>query len=172
MTTTVSKISFTAMLAESGATSVLALPPDASAKLPSKGMNSVEGTINGAAFISTLEPDGNGGHLLRMDKEFCESVGVNVGDKIELEFTSTKVDPEPKVPSDLQKVLEADKEAKELWQDITSLARRDWIHWITSAKQAQTRARRINQTRSKLKDGKRRPCCFDYRCAVVSYEPN
>ena len=50
---------------------------------------------------------------------------------------------------------------KEVWADITTVARRDWIHWITSAKQEETRARRINTACSMLVSGKRRPCSFD-----------
>ncbi|MGH7939374.1 MAG: YdeI/OmpD-associated family protein, partial [Bryobacteraceae bacterium] len=41
------------------------------------------------------------------------------------------------------------------------IARRDWIHWIISAKQAETRTRRIKNACSMLAAGKRRPCCFD-----------
>jgi hypothetical protein len=48
-----------------------------------------------------------------------------------------------------------------LWSGITPIARRDWIHWITSAKQPETRARRIKNACSMLAGGKRRPCCFD-----------
>lgn len=67
---------------------------------------------------------------------------------------------EPIVPSDLQKMLDGDPEAMALWRDTTPLARRDWIGWIITAKQEETRARRIEQTASKLKDGKKRPCCY------------
>ena len=51
--------------------------------------------------------------------------------------------------------------ARKLWSDITTNARRDWIHWITSAKQPETRARRIKNACSMLAAGKRRVCCFD-----------
>ena len=51
--------------------------------------------------------------------------------------------------------------ARALWSDITPNARRDWIHWITSAKQEETRARRIKNACSMLAAGKRRVCCFD-----------
>jgi uncharacterized protein YdeI (YjbR/CyaY-like superfamily) len=66
------------------------------------------------------------------------------------------------VPADLRKALTtADPKARKLWSDITTNARRDWIHWITSAKQAETRARRIKNACSMLAVGKRRVCCFD-----------
>lgn len=165
------KVDFTATASKLDFDVVVELPASVSSKLSSRGMNSVEGYINGKSFISTLEPDGSGGHLLRMDKEFCVDVGVKLGDKVKLEFSPVKVESEPKIPTDLKKALEADLEARTLWNDITTLARRDWIHWIITAKQPATRARRVDQTRSKLKDGKRRPCCFNYQSAIVSYEP-
>jgi len=49
----------------------------------------------------------------------------------------------------------------ERWSDITPNARRDWIHWITSPKQPETRARRIKNACSMPETGKRRACCFD-----------
>ena len=64
--------------------------------------------------------------------------------------------------SDLRKALAtATPKARALWSDITPNARRDWIHWITSPKQAETRARRIKNACSMLDAGKRRVCCFD-----------
>ena len=68
----------------------------------------------------------------------------------------------PTVPADLRKALgAAAPKARTLWSDITPNARRDWIHWITSAKQEETRARRIKNACSMLAAGKRRVCCFD-----------
>ena len=67
---------------------------------------------------------------------------------------------EPKVPTDFQKALSANPKAKAPWTDITPIARRDWISWIESAKQLETRQRRIEVACSKLASGKRRPCCY------------
>ncbi len=68
--------------------------------------------------------------------------------------------PEPKVPADLRKVLAAAPQAMAQWNDLTPLARQDFIMWIDSAKQQQTRQRRIESVPSRLASGKRRPCCF------------
>ena len=65
-----------------------------------------------------------------------------------------------KVPEDLRKVLTSIPKAKIAWEDITPLARNEWICWIESAKKAETRSRRIDWGCSSLKDGKRRPCCW------------
>lgn len=64
------------------------------------------------------------------------------------------------VPSDLHKVLAASPKAKAQWDDLTPIARRDFISWINSAKQQETRKRRVDSVPSKLASGKRRPCCY------------
>jgi hypothetical protein len=140
----------------------LILPKDASAKLPSRSMASVEGTINGSAFRATLEPDGKGGHWLKVDRKLREAAGAEAGDMITLEIAPMSEEPEPKVPPDLRKALAAAPvKAREVWSDITPIARRDWVHWIVSPKQVETRARRIKTACDMLAKGKRRPCCFD-----------
>lgn len=65
-----------------------------------------------------------------------------------------------KLPADLKKALLADADALAVWEDITPLARNEWICWIESAKKAETRAKRIGWGCENLKDGKRRPCCW------------
>jgi hypothetical protein len=164
---TASKIRFTATLfrpKESKPVSwtFLNLPKKASTKLPTRSMTSVEGTINGASFGATLEPDGQGGHWLKVDRKLREAAGAEAGDVVTLEIAPVAEEPEPKVPADLRKALAAAApKAREVWSDITPIARRDWIYWITSAKQAETRARRITTACSQLAAGKRRACCFD-----------
>ena len=139
----------------------LVLPKDASAKLPTRSMTSVSGLINGQPFRATLEPDGQKSHWLKVQKKMREAAGAEVGDLVELEILSVGQEPEPRVPPDLRKALAAAPEARAVWSDITPVARRDWIQWITSAKQAQTRVRRIRNACEMLASGKRRVCCFD-----------
>lgn len=140
----------------------LILPKNASAKLPSRGMTAIEGTINGRAFQAVLEPDGQKSHWLRVERKLSKAAGVETGDVVALEIAPAAKEPEPEVPADLRKALAvATPRTRKLWSDITTNARRDWIHWITSAKQEETRARRIINACSMLAAGKRRVCCFD-----------
>jgi uncharacterized protein YdeI (YjbR/CyaY-like superfamily) len=67
---------------------------------------------------------------------------------------------EANLPADVRKLLEGAPKAKAQWMDLTPIARRDFISWIDSAKQPETRKRRIESLPSRLADGKRRPCCF------------
>lgn len=140
----------------------LVLPKITSGKLPSRGMVSVEGTLNGIPFRATLEPDGQGSHWLKVDQKLRESAGAAAGDLITLEIKPVTVEPEPDMPDDLRQALAAaPAKATETWLGITPVARRDWIHWISSGKRAETRGKRIGVTISKLTAGDRRPCCFD-----------
>lgn len=137
------------------------LPERASAKLPRRGRTTVEGSINGHDFRATLEPDGQLSHWLRANKELLETAGVNIGDIVTFEIMSVEQEPEAEIPSDLQDALAAAPEARAVWDDTTTIARLDWIHWITSAKQSKTRTKRISDACDMLASGKRRVCCFD-----------
>ena len=167
MAKSTAKIRFNAKLlrpakpAKEGSWTFLILPKDASARLPTRGMTTVEGIINGHPFRATLEPDGQKSHWLKVNKKMREAAGVEVGDVVSLEILSVGKEPEPRVPTDLRKALAAAPEARAVWSDLTPVARRDWIHWITSAKQSETRARRIRNACEMLTAGKRRVCCFD-----------
>ncbi|HCH34131.1 TPA: hypothetical protein DEW05_01200 [Candidatus Saccharibacteria bacterium] len=64
------------------------------------------------------------------------------------------------MPRDLHDALLADTDSLAAWQDITPLARNEWICWVESAKLIETRARRVSRTHTELAEGKRRPCCW------------
>lgn len=65
-----------------------------------------------------------------------------------------------KVPADLRKALVSNGGAFDAWEDITPLARNEWICWILSAKKIETRKHRIERAYTELANGKRRPCCW------------
>jgi hypothetical protein len=147
---------------KAGSWTFLILPKNASAKLPSRGMTAIEGTINGVSFQAMAEPDGQKSHWLKVERKLSKAAGAEAGDIVTLEIAPSVEEPEPAAPADLTKAFAAaTPKARAVWSDITPIARRDWIHWITSAKQAETRARRIKNACSMLATGKRRVCCFD-----------
>ncbi len=139
----------------------LVLPKAASAKLPTRNATTVQGKINGQPFRATLEPDGQRSHWLKVSKKLGETAGATAGDSVALEIAPSAVELESRVPTDLRKALAAAPKAKALWNEITPVARRDWIAWVTSSKQAETRQRRVGNACQMLAGGKRRVCCFD-----------
>ena len=64
------------------------------------------------------------------------------------------------VPADLRTVLISDPAALAKWEDITPLARNEWICWVISVKKPETRRQHIERVRTELKEGMRRPCCW------------
>lgn len=65
-----------------------------------------------------------------------------------------------KLPTDLHKIFASTLSLRTIWEDITPLARNEWLCWIGSAKKSETRTRRIKIMRENLLAGKRRPCCW------------
>lgn len=160
------KIRFKAKLlrpaaAKGASWSFLVLPMSASAKLRTRSTTTVEGTMNDLPFRAALAPDGQRGHWLKVNKKLHEGAGAQVGDVVSLEIMAAGRESEPRMPADLRKALAVAPKARAVWSDITPIARRDWIQWITSAKRPETRARRIVGAREMLATGKRRVCCFD-----------
>lgn len=146
---------------EEGSWAFLVLPKTASDTLPRRGRTSVEGAINGHPFQATLEPDGQLSHWLKVSQELREAAHANLGETVTVRISPANPEPEPKLPDDLKEALAASPAAKAAWEDTTTIARLDWIHWIESAKQTKTRKSRVESARDMLASGKKRVCCFD-----------
>lgn len=137
------------------------LPKEVSETLPRRGRTTVDGNINGQPFQATLEPDGQLSHWLKLQQTLLDAAGVQPGSNASFNIKPVQQEPEPELPQDLQQALAADPAALAAWHDTTTIARLDWIHWITSAKQAKTRLQRISNACDMLASGKKRVCCFD-----------
>jgi len=141
---------------------LLRLPERASRKLPSRGQVAVQGTINGHEFQTVLEPDGNFGHWMRVDRKLQEAAALNADDSATIAIESVKDWPEPNVPHDLKAALAtAPQKIQDIWKEITPMARWEWVRWVNATQDPDTRERRVEVSISKMKSGKRRPCCFN-----------
>ncbi len=155
-------IRFAATLSTIDTSTVVRLPETASKDLPSRGQVAVHGTINGVEFSTVLEPDGNSGHWMRVDDALQHAAGISAGDTATIDIEATKNWPEPSVPQDLAAALAAaPREIQNLWDEITPMARWEWVRWVNATNSPDTRARRVDVSISKMKTGKRRPCCFN-----------
>lgn len=172
-------ISFKAELFKINSWTILRLPEEASAKLPSRGMTMVSGTMNGIPFRTLLEPDGRyapgqqSSHWFSPDQKLLDDAGATAGDSVEISMEPSKEWIEPEVPEDLKIALSASPKAEALWEDITPLARWDWIRWIRAVKTPETRQKHIEVALDKLNKGMRRPCCFNRNlCSEPSVSKN
>lgn len=172
-------ISFETKLYKIGDWTILRLPENASEKLPTRGMLMVKGTVNGEPFRALLEPDGRYGpglkpsHWFSPDKKLLSAAQTKAGDTVKVSLEPTKEWIEPEVPADLKKALSVSPKAQDLWNDITPLARWDWIRWIRAVKTEETRKKHIEVALDKLNKGMRRPCCFNRNlCSEPSVSHN
>lgn len=174
-----SSIKFITQLQKINSWTILLLPADASAQLPSRGTTLVAGTLNGVSFKTLLEPDGKYGpglkpsHWFSPDIKLLKEAGVKVGDTINVYIEPTKEWINPEVPSDMKKALVKNKKILELWNDITPMARWDWVRWVRAVKTVETREKHIDIMISKLSKGMRRSCCFNRSlCSVPEVSKN
>lgn len=162
-----SSIHFETTLFQINGWTILRLPESASAELPSRGMTMVAGTLNDVPFKAVLEPDGRyapgkgSSHWFRPDEKLLQAAAAQAGDTVRVSLEPTKEWIEPEVPEDLKAALATSPEAEALWNDISPLARWDWIRWIRAVKTAETRQKHIDVALDKLNKGMRRPCCFN-----------
>ena len=99
---------------------------------------------------------------MRIDGRLRQTAALSAGAVAALEIESLKDWPEPKVPHDLETALAAaPQKIQNLWKDITPMARWEWVRWVSATRDPDTRNRRVEVSVSKMKSGKRRPCCFN-----------
>lgn len=170
-----SKIEFETRLISIYDWTILHLPPEASEELPSRGLKMVKGTLNGVPFKVLLEPDGKYGpdkkpsHWFRPADKLLKAAKAKTGDIVQVALEPTDEWVEPEVPEDLKKELESSPEAKQIWDQISTLARWDWIRWLRAVKTEETRKKHLKVMLDKLNKGIRRPCCFNRNLCSEPY---
>ncbi|MDY0236122.1 MAG: YdeI/OmpD-associated family protein [Gudongella sp.] len=160
-------ISFKSKLSKVKTRQIITIPSNLSDQLPSRGMVMVQGTINDVTFKAPLEPDGKGSHWLEISHSLSEKLGVSVNDTLSLNIEPIDKWIEPNISEDIMDaIIKAD--VLEQWNSTTTKARWDWIRWIRSTTNPETRKKRIDVACSKLLKGDKRPCCFDRsRCTIT-----
>lgn len=155
-------IRFAATLDTIDTSTIVRLPEQAGECLPSRGQVAVQGAINGSPFQTVLEPDGLKGHWMKVDEGLRRAAGVAAGDRVSVAIEVTPDWPEPEVPADFAAALaRAPQTIRDIWNDITPMARWEWVRWVNATANPVTRQRRVEVSISKMSTGKRRPCCFD-----------
>ena len=153
---------------------ILRLPHEASAKLPTRGMLMVTGALNDVPFTTLLEPDGvyatgKPSHWFRPDDTLLKEARATSGDTVTVSLEPTKEWIEPEVPTDVKNALETSPKATTLWKDITPQARWDWIRWVRAVKTEETRQKHLEVMLDKLNKGMKRPCCFNRNLCSETY---
>lgn len=140
---------------------ILPLPEEASAQLPSRGQVAVHAVLGGQERDTVVEPDGRKGHWIDLAPKLAEALDASEGSEVAFTLTTLSQWPEPEVPADLAAALKDAGDLAETWPSLTPMARWEWVRWVGSTRSESTRAKRVDVSIDKLRNGSRRPCCFD-----------
>jgi hypothetical protein len=152
---------------------IIRVPFEIGSFLPSRGLVMVNVIINDFQFTTALEPDGLKGHWMMLDQSTLQSIKSKVGDLVDVQINTTKDWIEPVIPSDLKIALNQTPHIHDLWDEVTIMAKWEWIRWINSTRNPITRNKRIEVGISKLIKGSKRPCCFNgSQCTVMEVSKN
>jgi len=153
-----SEFSFKAVLIRPegvGTWTYLNIPQEVTDAFGSKGQVKVKGTVNRCPFRSTALPHGDGTHYLVVGKDIRDQIHAIQGDTvsvtIELDLSSRQVE----LPKDVEGALYENPLAKEVFEQLALSHQKEYINWISSARQESTRKRRIAKTLEMLAQGKK-----------------
>jgi len=159
-------IYFEAILSKIEGHTIVKIPSSSSEQLPSRGMVMIQGTINDISFKAPLEPDGKGSHWFELNDLLMADAGLIVGQTAAFMIEPIDEWMEPIIPDDIMDAIMR-AGSTDHWNSLTTKARWEWLRWIRSTKNLETRQKRINVACDKLQKGDKRPCCFDAsRCTI------
>lgn len=144
---------------------IIEIPLDISKEFPSRGMLMAQVRFHEQLETVAIEPSGFGGHWFEILPDLIE---VEVTGAIKFELSLLESWPPPIIEPTFMYAL-ATSGAMAQWDKITNKAKWEWVRWIRSTANENTRKKRIETACDKLLNGQRRPCCFDTtRCTVVA----
>lgn len=160
------QLKFNAKCLKIGSRCLVVLPLEISVQLPSRGMVMVTGTVNSTSFLSPAEPDGKGSHWIEVSEKFLQDANIGVDGTVSIAIDAINDWPAPEMPADIMDAIEQAGLLPQ-WFSVTTKAQWEWLRWIRSTSNPETRSKRIQVACSKLEKGSKRPCCFDAsRCTV------
>lgn len=138
-----------------GAWTRLQIPFDVYAVYGTRSRVSVKGTINGSEFQSSLFPDGEGGFHMMVNKQMQREAKAKPGDVVHVVIQMDVDERSVDLPPDVEAAMKLNKEAQAGFAKMSPSARKEYVDWITSAKQQETRERRIAKALPLMAQGKR-----------------
>jgi hypothetical protein len=136
-----------------GGGAFIVVPFDVGEAFGRRGQVRVKGTIDGQPFQSSMAPMGGGHHVLGIHKATREAIGKSIGDSVALVVEPDTAERSVTVPEDFAGALAKSKRAQQQFDGFAYTHRKEYVHWIESAKRPETRQRRIADAVSRISKG-------------------
>ena len=137
-----------------GTWTFLNIPLEISSTFGSKGQVRVKGTVNGYPFRSTALPMGDGTHYLVVGKDIRDQIHASQGDMVKVVLELDTEERHVDIPDELRQALDKLPGAGEAFEKMTYSHQKEWVNWVTSAKQVETRLRRAEKAVRDISQGK------------------
>lgn len=107
----------------------------------------VDFQIVGKAF-STLLGNRSGVYFFPFNREMQAQTGLGVGDKAPMSIFLAAAEERntPQLPRDFEAQLNQDEKARDFWNSLSGFYKGAWLKWIESARQPETRNKRVRET--------------------------
>ena len=140
------RIEFEAVVETEGPGAFVRLPDDAADVFGTKGRIPVRATFNGVAYRGSTMPTGDGRFCVGLTKAVRAEAGISVGERVRVTVERDTEERTVDVPDDLTAALAEHPAAAAQFNRLSYSHRKEYVEWIESAKRAETRARRLDQT--------------------------
>lgn len=122
-----------------------------------KGQVKVHVEFDGHPYRGSLAKMGYHCHCLGVTQEMRKAIGKEPGEVIEVVLRKDEAPRVVEIPQDLAELLEKNPQAKELFDKLSYTHRKEYVNWVTEAKKAETRERRLLKTIDMLTNGEKHP---------------
>ena len=111
----------------------------------------VKAVVNGTEYRGSIVRMG-GRYCLGIPKAFREKAGIKAGENIVVTIEKDEAERTVTIPSDLAAALKKDKMLETAWDELSYTLRKENARALEEAKQAETRARRLEKTLALLRE--------------------
>jgi Bacteriocin-protection, YdeI or OmpD-Associated/Domain of unknown function (DUF1905) len=145
---------FRAVLRPTGRTATYVEVPFDPREVFGTGRPPVRGTVNGFPFRTTLARRGGEWYMV-VNRAVREGARAEAGQRVVVEMERDDEPRDVPVPDDLRAALAGDDTARSYFEELPYSHRKEYVDWITEAKRAETRARRIAKAVGLLREGRK-----------------
>lgn len=110
----------------------------------------VRGEVNGAAFRTSVFPEGDGRSFLLINKRLQKTAGIIQGTSATFKIEPDTASREVKIPAELNQIFAQSKRLKKWFEGLNYSYRNYIASWIVEPKSAASRKRRADQIAERL----------------------
>ncbi len=132
-------------------------PYDVEKEFDTKGQVKVFATFDGYEYRGSLAKMGHPSHRLGLTREIRDTIGKHPGDTVHVVLKKDEELRVVEIPDEFGKLLDVNLEAKAYFEGLSYTHRKEYVRWITEAKKAETREKRLQKAIEMLRENVKHP---------------